>query len=345
MHRTENMKRALSMQTQYDVVGIGNAIVDVIASVPDGFLITHHIRKGGMTLVGQASANNLARAFGDLGRRVSGGSGANTIAGIASFGGKVGYIGKVADDALGKFFRKDMERVKIDFHTNPLRTKDAPGTARCMIAVTPDGERSMSTFLGASTEFTPEDIDADMIRAGKILYLEGYLFDKEEAKKAFVQASTIAANAERKVALTLSDSFCVDRHRDSFRHLIRSHVDLLFANEAELLSLYQTNDFDKAIEALRQEAATAAITRSEKGSVVITPNEVITTPAEPVSKVVDATGAGDQYAAGFLFGFASNRRIRDCAKLGHIAATEVIQHYGPRPETSYRQLAVRAGLL
>ena len=333
------------MQTQYDVVGIGNAIVDVIASVPDGFLITHDIRKGGMTLIDQKGANNLARAFGDLGRRVSGGSGANTIAGIASFGGNVGYIGKVADDALGKFFRKDMERVKIDFRTSPLTTKDAPGTARCMIAVTPDGERSMSTFLGASTEFTPDDIDAEMIRAGKILYLEGYLFDKEEAKKAFVQAAAIAANAERKVALTLSDSFCVDRHRQSFRHLIRSHVDLLFANEAELLSLYETDNFDTAIEALRQEAATAAVTRSEKGSVVITPNEVIATPADKVSKVVDATGAGDQYAAGFLFGFARNRRVRDCAKLGHIAATEVIQHYGPRPETSYRQLAVRAGLL
>jgi sugar/nucleoside kinase (ribokinase family) len=183
-----------------------------------------------------------------------------------------------------------------------------------MIAVTPDGERSMSTFLGASTEFTSGDVDAEMIRAGKILYLEGYLFDKDEAKKAFVQSAAIAKRADRKVALTLSDSFCVDRHRKAFRHLINGHVDLLFSNEAELLSLYETDDFDKAITALRADASTAAVTRSEKGSVVITPDEVITMPTEPVSKVVDATGAGDQYAAGFLFGYAYNRRIRDCAK-------------------------------
>lgn len=326
-----------------DVVGVGNAIVDVIASVPDGFLIQHNIRKGGMTLVDHAGAKNLARAFGDKGRFVSGGSGANTIAGVTSLGGKTGYIGKVADDALGKFFRKDMNRVQIEFPTEAL--VNGPGTARCMIAVTPDGERSMSTYLGASTEFTPEDVDADLIKRGKILYLEGYLFDKEEAKAAFVHAAEIAKAAERRVALTLSDNFCVDRHRSSFRHLIKGHVDLLFSNEAELLSLYETTDFDKAVQLLRKDAYAAAITRSSKGSVVITPEEVITMPAEPVSKVIDATGAGDQYAAGFLYGYARNRRIRDCAKLGHIAAAEVISHYGPRPETSYRQLAVKAGLL
>lgn len=333
------------MNTKYDVVGIGNAIVDVIASVPEGFLTEHNIRKGGMTLVNQFEANELARAFGQLGRRVSGGSGANTIAGVTSFGGKTGYIGKVTDDALGKFFRKDMERVQIDFNTEPLTGDKVPGTARCMIAVTPDGERSMSTFLGSSTEFTSLDIDVDMIESAKILYLEGYLFDKEAAKRAFVQSAAIAQKANRKVALTLSDSFCVDRHRVAFRHLIKNHVDLLFANESELLSLYETDDFDQAITALRAEATTAAVTRSEKGSVVITPNEIVPMQAEPVAKVVDATGAGDQYAAGFLYGFARNRRIRDCAKLGHIAAAEVISHYGPRPEKSYHQLAVRAGLL
>lgn len=333
------------MQSQYDVVGVGNAIVDVIASVPEGFLTTHNIRKGGMTLISQFEANELARAFGDIGRRVPGGSGANTIAGLVSFSGKAGYIGKTANDELGKFFRKEMERVGIAFSTPPLDPQEGPGTARCMIAVTPDGERSMSTFLGASTEFTSGDVDAEMIRAGKILYLEGYLFDKDEAKKAFIHSAAIAKRADRKVALTLSDSFCVDRHRKAFRHLINGHVDLLFSNEAELLSLYETDDFDKAITALRADASTAAVTRSEKGSVVITPDEVITMPTEPVSKVVDATGAGDQYAAGFLFGYAYNRRIRDCAKLGHIAAAEVISHYGPRPERSYRQLAVKAGLL
>lgn len=333
------------MQSKYDVVGIGNAIVDVIASVPDTFLDAHNIRKGGMTLIDQARAIELSQAFGGMGRRIPGGSGANTIAGIASFGGSAGYIGKVTDDAYGKFFRKAMERVQIDFHTKPLSGDNVPATAQCMIAVTPDGERSMSTFLGSSTEFTTDDIDANMIRSAKILYLEGYLFDKDAAKKAFVHASAIARSAERKVALTLSDSFCVDRHRAAFRHLITNHVDLLFANETELLSLYETDDFDTAISALRLEASTAAVTRSEKGSVVITPNEVIPAQAEPVKKVVDATGAGDQYAAGFLFGFASNRRVRDCAKLGHIAAAEVISHYGPRPETNYRKLAVKAGLL
>lgn len=331
------------MSAQYDVVGVGNAIVDVIASVPEGFLITHNIRKGGMTLVEQSQANSLAKAFGENGRRIPGGSGANTISGITSFGGTTGYIGKVADDALGKYFRKEMERVGITFTTEALA--EGPGTARCMIAVTPDGERSMSTFLGASTEFTPADVDKDLIRSGKILYLEGYLFDKAVAKKAFVHAAEIARAAERRVSLTLSDSFCVDRHRDSFRHLIKGHVDLLFANESELLSLYQTTDFDAAVAELRKDAYAAAITRSSKGSVVVTPGEIITMPAEPVKKVVDATGAGDQYAAGFLYGYAKNRRMRDCAKLGHIAAAEVISHYGPRPETSYRQLAVRAGLL
>ena len=203
----------------------------------------------------------------------------------------------------------------------------------------------MSTFLGASTEFAESDVDEELIRRGKILYLEGYLFDKEPAKKAFVKAAEVARSADRKVSLTLSDSFCVDRHRASFRHLINGHVDLLFANEAELLSLYETDNFEAAIKELRKDAYAAAITRSSKGSVVVTPSEVITMPAEPVKKVIDATGAGDQYAAGFLFGYARNRRMRDCAKLGHIAAAEVISHYGPRPETSYRQLAVKAGLL
>ncbi|MAI91044.1 adenosine kinase [Ponticaulis sp.] len=331
------------MSAVYDVVGVGNAIVDVIKSVPDGFLIEHDIRKGGMTLIDQPRALQLSKLFGTDARFVAGGSGANTIAGVTSFGGKTGYIGKVAEDALGRYFRKAMEKVEIDFPTASL--EKGPGTARCIIGVTPDGERSMNTYLGASTEFTDEDVDAEMIKQGKILYLEGYLFDKPEAKKAFVHAAEIAKAANRRVALTLSDSFCVDRHRESFQHLIRGHVDVLFANEAELLSLYETQDFNKAVQLLRKDAYAAAVTRSSKGSVVITPEEVISLPAEPVKKVVDATGAGDQYAAGFLFGYARNRRVRDCAKLGHIAAAEVISHYGPRPEVSYRQLAAKHGLL
>ena len=337
------------MKPTLDVVGVGNAIVDVISSVTDGFLIENDIRKGGMTLVDQSRANSLARAFGANSRRVPGGSAANTIAGITSFSGTTGYIGKVSDDALGKFFRREMERARIKYDVAPLvpdeLNEKVPGTARCMIAVTPDSERSMSTFLGSSAELASDDIDVNLVTSGKILYMEGYLFDKEEAKRAFVHAAEIAKAAERQVSLSLSDSFCVDRHRESFRHMVRGHVDLLFANEAELLSLYETTDFDTAIQGLRSDGATAAVTRSEKGSVIVTINEVIEIGAEKVSKIVDTTGAGDQFAAGFLFGFANNRRVRDCARLGHIAAAEVISHYGPRPETSYRQLAVKAGLL
>ncbi len=331
------------MRAEYDVVGLGNAIVDVIASVSDMFLETHTIRKGGMTLIEKDRADVLAELFGERGRRVPGGSGANTIAGISSFGGKTGYVGKIAKDHLGRFFWREMERTGVVFTTPPLEKGE--GTARCMIAVTPDGERSMNTYLGASTEFAASDVDEALIRKATVLYLEGYLFDKEPAKKAFIHAAEVARKAERRVSLTLSDSFCVDRHRDSFRHLIKGHVDLLFGNEDEVLSLYQTDDFDHAIAELRKDAYAAAITRSAKGSVVITPDEMIETPAVPVSKVVDGTGAGDQYAAGFLFGFARNRRMRDCARLGHVAAAEVIGHYGPRPETSYRRLAERAGLI
>ena len=331
------------MKPEFDVVGLGNAIIDVIASVPDGFLKTHSIPKGAMNLIDEERAQFLTQKLGTDVRRIPGGSGANTIAGIASFGGSGGYMGKVFADPLGKIFYKEMERIGVHYQTAPL--KKGPATARSIIVVTPDGERSMNTFLGASTVFSASDVNDELIRKAKILYLEGYLFDREEAKTAFIRASEVAQAAERQVSLTLSDRFCVDRHRESFRHLVKHHVDLLFANEDELMALYETDDFDTALAALRTDAAVAAITRGAKGSVVVTPDEVITAPAEPVKKVVDATGAGDQYAAGFLFGYARNRRVRDCAKLGHIAAAEVISHYGPRPEISYRVLAERAGVL
>ena len=252
--------------TTYDVVGLGNAIVDIIDAVSEEFLTDWEIRKDGMTLIEEDRARDLTREARSA-LVTPGGSGANTIAGLASFGADVAYIGKVADDELGKIFRKDMTDDGILFDTPPL--PNGPATARCIIFVTPDGARSMNTFLGASVMFSPADVNEDAVRAGKILYLEGYLFDREDAKAAFVHASEIAQAAGRKVSLTLSDSFCVDRHRESFRHLIKHHVDILFANEAELLSLYETEDFDAAVAALRADQAVAAVTRSEKGSVVI----------------------------------------------------------------------------
>lgn len=326
---------------RFDVVGLGNAIVDVIAPVEEAFLTEWDIRKNGMTLIDEPRAEALTRAGG--GREMSGGSGANTVAGVASFGGRAAYIGKVADDRLGEVFREEMRAGGVPFETSPLA--DGPATARSIIFVTPDGARSMNTYLGASVLFSPADVDADMVRAGAILYLEGYLFDRDEAKAAFVHAAEIATAAARPVALTLSDNFCVDRHRESFRHLIRNHVDLVFANEAELLSLYETSDFAAALDALRADTGLAAVTRSEKGSVVLEGETTIELPAEPIGTLVDTTGAGDQYAAGFLFGRARGLPLRDCARLGHIAAAEVIQHYGPRPEASYADLAREASVL
>lgn len=328
-------------ETRYDIVALGNAIVDVIAPVGEAFLGEWEIEPNAMSLIDEPRAEALTGAA--EGREHSGGSAANTIAGIASFGGRTAYIGKVADDRLGGFFRADMAGSGIPFETTPLT--DGPATARSIIFVTPDGARSMNTFLGASVMFSPPDVDAATVRDAGIVYLEGYLFDRDAAKAAFVHAAEIAGAAGRKVSLTLSDSFCVDRHRDSFRHLIRGHVDVLFANEAELLALYETDDFDAAVEALRAESPLAAITRGEKGSTVIAEGaEPLHVAAEPVDTIVDTTGAGDQYAAGFLFGLSRGLPLGICARLGHIAAAEVISHYGPRPEVSYADLAKTAGI-
>ncbi len=329
------------METRFDVVGLGNAIVDMIAAVDEDFLGRFDIRKNGMTLIDEARADALTAAAPQP-RQLSGGSGANTIAGIASFGGTAAYIGKVADDELGGVFREDMNAGGIAFDTPPLGK--GPATARSIIFVTPDGARSMNTFLGASVLFSPDDVQEDVVKSGGILYLEGYLFDEEAAKAAFVHASEIAKAAGRKVALTLSDSFCVERHRDSFLHLIRNHVDIVFANEDELLSLYQSSDFDSAVKSLQADTALAAVTRSEKGSVVISGGDPIAVPAEPVDQVIDTTGAGDQYAAGFLFGLSRELPLPVCARLGHIAAAEVISHYGPRPETPLSELMEKAGI-
>lgn len=327
-------------QPRFDVVGLGNAIVDVISPVEDGFLDEWDIRKNGMTLIEEDRAETLTQAA--RGQEKSGGSGANTIAGVASFGGRTAYIGKVADDRLGGVFRRETHADGVEFNTSPLI--GGPATARSIIFVTPDGARSMNTFLGASVMFSPSDVDEEAVRDGAILYLEGYLFDREDAKAAFVHASEIAQAAGRKVALTLSDNFCVDRHRESFLHLIKGHVDFVFANEAELLSLYEMEDFDAALAALQADTGVAAVTRSEKGSVIIGDGDPIALPAEPVERVVDTTGAGDQYAAGVLYGLARDLPLALCGRLGHIAAAEVISHYGPRPEVSYAELARKAGI-
>ena len=331
----------MAEQSKFDVVGLGNAIVDVLARSDDAFLDRWGIHKNAMNLIdeqrAEALTSEIANPF-----YTSGGSGANTIAGLASFGAPAAYIGKVAKDPLGDQFKTEMDAAGVPFPTAPL--ENGPATARSIIFVTEDGARSMNTYLGASVLFAKEDVDEETVRAGKILYLEGYLFDKEAAKSAFVHAAEVANQAGRKVALTLSDKFCVDRHRESFRHLVKGHVDLVFANEEELLSLYETADFNAALAALQEDTAIAAVTRSEKGSVVIGEGAPQAIAAEPVTDVVDTTGAGDQYAAGFLYGYANNMPLATCAHLGHIAAAEVISHFGPRPEKSYRALAEEAGI-
>lgn len=326
---------------EFDVVGLGNAIVDVLARADDGFLVTHGIEKDAMQLVDEPRAQMLTALTGG-GVITSGGSGANTIAGLSSFGARAAYIGKVANDEFGRLFIEQMVRSGVPFHTRPLES--GPATARSIIFVTPDGHRSMNTYLGASVLFSKDDVDPDLVRSGRLLYLEGYLFDRPEAQEAFVHAAEIARGAGRRVAITLSDRFCVDRHRASFRHLVKGFADVVFANEAELLALYETDDFDTAIAALRADCAVAAVTRSAEGSVVIGDGEPFSVPAEPVARLVDTTGAGDQYAAGFLLGLAKGVPLALCARLGHIAAAEVISHMGPRPEQSYKALAEAAGI-
>ncbi len=330
-------------QKSFDVTALGNAIMDVIASVDDQFLIDLDIPKARMSMIDEARADELYDALPEDRLETSGGSAGNTIACLRSFGATAAFTGKVADDALGRAYVSDMEKIGARFCGKPLI--GGLSTARSMIAVTPDGERSMNTFLGASTEFEADDVVEDVIKASEWTYLEGYLFDKPAAKTAFVHASETAVSAGRKVSITMSDVFCIERHRDAFRHLIRTHCDLVFANEEELLSLYETNDFDSALSQLRSESRFAAITRSEKGAVVIDGDDTFHVPTTPVAKVVDATGAGDAYAGGFLYGLTSGRDMETCAKLGNLAAGEVISHYGPRPNANLLDMAKAAGLV
>jgi sugar/nucleoside kinase (ribokinase family) len=328
---------------EHDVVGIGNAIVDIIGRCDDAFLARHGYVKGSMQLVDAAGA---AKLYHDMGPAVeiSGGSGANTIVGVASFGGRAGFIGKTADDQFGHIFGHDIRTAGVTFTTPPAAKRSEP-TGRCLVLVTPDGQRTMHTFLGVSPQLGGGEVDRALVASARIVYLEGYLFDRPEAKAAFRQATGIAAQAGRQVALSLSDAFCVDRHRGEFLEFIRSSVDIVFANEAEITSLYQTSSFDEAARRAAADTKLAALTRSEKGSVILGQGKRVAVPADPVAKVVDTTGAGDLYAAGFLFGLATGRDLETAGRLGSLAAAEVISHVGARPEKKLSDLARAEGLL
>jgi sugar/nucleoside kinase (ribokinase family) len=317
--------------TDLDLLAIGNAIVDTLVHADDAFLVEHGLNKGTMTLVDAARADQLYQSSGP-GIESSGGSAANTAAGFALMGGRAAFIGRVANDQFGGVFRHDIRANGVEYETESA--KGGAPTARCLVFVTPDAQRTMQTYLGASVELGPEDIDQAQVQRAKILYLEGYLWDPPKAKIAFLKAAEFAHAAKRKVALTLSDPFCVKRHRDEFRQLVENHVDILFANEAEICALWQTKDFDEAAQITKQKTPLAVLTRSEKGSAVLSAQRSFKVQAAPVEHVVDTTGAGDQYAAGFLFGLATGRQLESCARIACLTAAEVISHYGARPVTS-----------
>ena len=326
---------------KYDVIAIGNAIVDIISRCDDAFLARHGAIKGHMRLIDAATATSLYNAMGPA-IEISGGSAANTMVGLASFGGRAAFIGKVAEDEFGRIFRHDIRGAGVSYQTE-LVTGKAP-TSRSLILVTPDGQRTMNTFLGISTDLDHGEVDPNLIAAASIVYLEGYLFDRPEAKAAFRQAVSIAASAGRRVALTLSDSFCVNRHRAEFLELIRSGIGILFANESEITALYETTSFDEALRRAAADTELAVLTRSEKGSVIVAKGETTVVPIESV-KVVDTTGAGDLYAAGFLYGLSHGRDMAAAGRLGSFAAAEIIGHIGARPEARLAHLARMRGLI
>ena len=315
------------MTTRFDILGIGNAIVDVVVAVPESFITHHDMRKGGMALIDTATADTLYAAM-PAGVETSGGSAANTCAVAAMLGARVAYLGQVADDQLGAVFRHDISAVGVHFPTAPLTGGDP--TARCLILVTPDGQRTMNTYLGACVGFGPDQLDETAIADAAVTYLEGYLFDPPAAQAAFLRAAEIAHAAGRQVALSLSDAFCVGRHRAAFRALVAGHVDILFANETEITSLYETNTWAEAAELARADVALAVLTRGEDGSTILRGAETVTVSAEP-ALVVDTTGAGDAYAAGFLAGFTAGKSLAQCGRLASLAAAEVIGQYGARP--------------
>lgn len=329
------------MPELYDVAAIGNAIVDVIAPSSDEFIADQDLPKGGMTLIDDTRADELYDAMAP-GQETSGGSAANSIASIASFGGRAAFIGKTADDQLGKVFAHDMRAIGAHFDTQPL--KSGAATGRCLINVTPDGQRTMATFLGAANLLGPADVDQKTVEAAKITLLEGYLFTPEEARKAFAKAAGLARASDRLISLTLSAGFVVEMYREALKEFIQTQVDILFANEEEITLLWQTKDFDEAVRLTKPHVKIAALTKGAQGSIVIGGDEAHKVSAEPIDKLVDTTGAGDAYAAGFLYGLARGRALNICGRLGSIAAAEVISHYGARPEASLRDLAIKAGL-
>ncbi|MEM9691232.1 MAG: adenosine kinase [Myxococcota bacterium] len=318
---------------KYDVTGIGNAIVDVLVNESDEFLAAQSLTKGAMTLVDEQRAAELYAKL-PAGIECSGGSAGNTMAGIASLGGRGAYIGKVANDQLGDVFAHDLRAIGVAFSSRPA---EGASTARCLIVVTPDAQRTMSTYLGACVQLGPGDIDDEVIVNSKVTYLEGYLWDPPGAKEAFLKAARLAHQAGQKVSLSLSDPFCVDRHRESFQELVNDHVDIVFANEAEIMSLYQADTFEDAKRAVAQRAEIAVLTRSELGAVVLRGEEEVAVPAEPAD-VVDTTGAGDIYAAGFLYGYTQGRNLADCGRIASLCASEIISHYGARPAVSLGEL-------
>ncbi|MEL7272104.1 MAG: adenosine kinase [Pseudomonadota bacterium] len=329
-------------ETKFDVLTVGNAIVDIIARADDDFLGREDITKAAMNLIDAERAEHLYSVMGPA-IETSGGSAGNTAAGLASLGGNAAYLGKVSDDHLGGVFTHDIRAIGVHFDTAPLNGE--PPTARSMIFVTPDGERTMNTYLGACVELGPEDVDKDVVAASQVTYFEGYLWDPPRAKDAIRLAAEVAHENKRQVALTLSDAFCVDRYRDEFLDLMRSGtVDLIFANDAELKSLYQTSDLGSAVNAVKEDVAMAAVTLGEKGSMVVSREQTLEVDAHPIEKLEDTTGAGDLYAAGFLYGLTSGRNLRDCARIGGLAAAEVIQHIGPRPRVSLKDLLAQSGI-
>ena len=329
-------------QARYDILALGNAIVDVIAQTPDDFLATHKLTKGAMALIDEAPAETLYAAMGDT-QTISGGSAANTVIGAANLGCSACFVGKVKNDELGDLFTADIGRAGVDF---PIaHATDGPATARCLIMVTPDGQRTMNTFLGACQDLTEADVDPAAVQASRVVYLEGYLWDPPHAKAAFVKAAEIAHAAGGRVALSLSDAFCVGRYRAEFLDLVRSRkVDILFANETELASLYEEPDFDKAVARLADEGVLAAVTRGEHGCVVVSESGRQGVPAAPIGKLVDTTGAGDLFASGFVTGLVRGLDHVACARLGSLAAAEIIQHIGARPKVNLRELAAASGL-